>query len=197
MNTTTLLVRKNPLSETELRSTAPLPLATGQVRVQVDCFALTANNITYAAMGEMLQYWQFFPSSEPGWGIVPVWGFGTVQESLHPDVVVGERLYGYWPMASEAVLSPHRTSATGFSDGAAHRAGLHAVYNHYLRCNTDPFYRADNEDIQALLRPRPGSSTIFWPTRTSTVQTHCCCPAHPAKPPTAQRFSWHSAPANR
>ena len=153
MNTTTLLVRKNPLSETELRSTGPLPLATGQVRVQVDCFALTANNITYAAMGEMLQYWQFFPSSEAGWGIVPVWGFGTVQESLHPDVVVGERLYGYWPMASEAVLSPHRTSATGFSDGAAHRAGLHAVYNHYLRCNTDPFYRADNEDIQALLRP--------------------------------------------
>ena len=112
MNTTTLLVRKNSLSDTELRSTAPLPLASGQVRVQVESFALTANNITYAAMGDMLQYWQFFPAPEPSWGIVPVWGFGTVQESLHPDVVVGERLYGYWPMASEAVLSPHRASAS-------------------------------------------------------------------------------------
>jgi hypothetical protein len=153
MNTTTLLVHKNSLSETEVRSTAPLPLATGQVRVQVDCFALTANNITYAAMGDMLQYWQFFPATEPGWGIIPVWGFGTVQESLHPEVAVGERLYGYWPMASEAVLSPDRVSAAGFSDGAAHRAGLHAVYNHYLRCSVDPFYQPDTEEIQALLRP--------------------------------------------
>ena len=151
MHTTTLLVRKNPLSETELHSTAPLPLATGQVRVQIDCFALTANNITYAAMGDMLQYWQFFPAPEPGWGIIPVWGFGTVQESLHPEVAVGERLYGYWPMASEAVLSPDRVSVAGFSDGAAHRVGLHAVYNHYLRCSVDPFYQPDTEEIQALL----------------------------------------------
>ena len=125
----------------------------GDVLVRVDRFGLSSNNITYAAMGDMLQYWQFFPSPEPEWGIVPVWGFGTVQESLHPDVAVGERLYGYWPMASEAVLSPHRASAAGFSDGAPHRAGLHAVYNQYLRCSADPFYRAGSEDIQALLRP--------------------------------------------
>ena len=153
MNTTTLLVRQDALATTTLRSTEPAPLADGQVRVRVDRFALTANNITYAAMGEMLEYWRFFPSGEPGWGIVPVWGFGMVTESLHADVAVGERLYGYWPMASEAVLSPHKTSATGFADGAAHRAGLHAVYNHYLRTNTDPFYQPFNEDIQALLRP--------------------------------------------
>jgi len=153
MSTTTLLVRQDALATTELRSTAPAPLADGQVRVRVDRFALTANNITYAAMGEMLEYWRFFPSGEPGWGIVPVWGFGTVTESRQPDVAVGERLYGYWPMASEAVLQPHKVSPAGFADGAAHRAGLHAVYNHYLRCGTDPFYRADTEDLQALLRP--------------------------------------------
>ncbi len=153
MNTTTLLVRQDALATTTLRSTEPAALADGQVRVRVDRFALTANNITYAAMGEMLEYWRFFPSGEPGWGIVPVWGFGTVTESLHPQVAVGERLYGYWPMASEAVLQPHKTSPTGFADGAAHRAGLHAVYNHYLRCSADPFYRPETEDLQALLRP--------------------------------------------
>ncbi|BEP95008.1 DUF2855 family protein [Acidovorax sp. A79] len=151
--TTTLLVRQDQLATTRLWAAEEPALAEGQVRVRVEQFALTSNNITYAALGNMLNYWQFFPTSEPGWGIVPVWGFGTVTESSHPDVAVGERLYGYWPMGTQAVLSPQRANAAGFSDGAPHRAGLHAVYNHYLRTRTDPLYRADNEDVQALLRP--------------------------------------------
>jgi hypothetical protein len=44
-------------------------------------------------------------------------------------------------------------SGSGFSDGAPHRAGLHPVYNHYLRTSADPFYQPSTEDIQALLRP--------------------------------------------
>ena len=153
MTTTTLLVRQDQLATTRLMTTDEPVLADGEIRVRVDAFALTANNITYAAMGDMLNYWQFFPTGEPGWGIVPVWGFGKVMASLHPDVAVGERLYGYWPMATHAVLAPQRANALGFSDGAPHRAALHAVYNHYLRTDTDPLYRADNEDVQALLRP--------------------------------------------
>ncbi len=153
MSTTTLLVRQDQLATTRLTTTDDTPLAEGQVRIRVESFALTANNITYAALGDMLNYWQFFPTGEAGWGIVPVWGFGTVTESRHADVAVGERLYGYWPMADQAVLSPQRVNAAGFSDGATHRAGLHAVYNHYLRSSTDGLYRADNEDVQALLRP--------------------------------------------
>lgn len=153
MSTTTLLVRQDQLATTRLQAAEESVLNDGEVRVRVDSFALTANNITYAAMGDMLNYWQFFPTGEPGWGIVPVWGFGTVMASLHPDVAMGERLYGYWPMSTHAVLTPQRANAQGFSDGAPHRAGLHAVYNHYLRTDTDPLYRADNEDVQALLRP--------------------------------------------
>ena len=154
MSTTTLLVRQDQLATTRLHTVNDdAPLADGQVRVRVDQFALTANNITYAAMGEMLQYWQFYPSGEAGWGIVPVWGFGTVVQSRCAEVAVGERLYGYWPMADQAVLSPHRITPAGFADGAPHRASLHAVYNQYLRTAADPFYRADNEDVQALLRP--------------------------------------------
>lgn len=153
MSTTTLLVRQDQLATTRLHTGDETVLADGEVRVRVESFALTSNNITYAAMGDMLNYWQFFPTGEPGWGIVPVWGFGKVMASLHPDVAVGERLYGYWPMATHAVLAPQRANAAGFSDGAPHRAGLHAVYNHYLRASTDPLYRSDNEDVQALLRP--------------------------------------------
>ncbi|MCJ0764800.1 DUF2855 family protein [Variovorax terrae] len=151
--TTQLLVRKDQLATTRLRSTDDTPLADGQVRVRVESFALTANNITYAAFGDAMDYWQFFPTGEDGWGTVPVWGFATVTQSLHPGVAVGERLYGYWPMASSAVLAPARLSPAGFVDGAPHRAALHAVYNQYLRCAADPLYTADSEDLQSLLRP--------------------------------------------
>jgi hypothetical protein len=153
MSTTTFLVRQDQLGTTRFETRLAAPLADGQVRVRVDSFALTSNNITYAAFGDAMNYWQFFPTGDAGWGIVPVWGFGTVTQSLHPGVAVGERLYGYWPIASEATLQPARLSPSGFSDAASHRAALHAVYNQYLRCGADPFYTPDSEHAQALLRP--------------------------------------------
>lgn len=153
MSTTTLLVRKDRLDQSRLSDLPDLALADGQVRVRIDTFALTANNITYAAFGETMNYWQFFPSAQDGWGVVPVWGFAVVVQSLHPAVTVGERLYGYWPMADHVVLEPSRLTAAGFSDAVPHRRELHAVYNQYLRCSADPFYTPDSEDAQALLRP--------------------------------------------
>ena len=157
MTTTTFQVRKDSLATTRLQAAADTPLADGQVRVRIDHFALTSNNITYAAFGEAMNYWQFFPVApdEGGtaWGCIPVWGFGDVVQSLHPGVAVGERLYGYWPMASHALLQPVKLSAASFSDGAPHRAALHPVYNQYQRCSADPFYTADTEAVQALLRP--------------------------------------------
>jgi hypothetical protein len=156
MTTIDFLVRKDQLSTTEVRRSEDVPLNTGEVRVRIDKFALTANNITYAAFGDAMNYWAFFPVSPPDGaqlGRIPVWGFGSVVESQHPDVNVGEKLYGYYPMSSSVVLMPTRLSLAGFYDGAEHRAGLHAVYNHYLRCNADPFYTSDTEETQALLRP--------------------------------------------
>ena len=151
--TSTLLVRQGKLAETRVEVREPTRLDSGQVRARIDLFALTANNITYAAFGEAMEYWKFFPSGKEGWGIVPVWGFGTVVQSLHPGVAVGEKLYGYWPMADEAVLLPDRMSAQRLTDAAPHRAGLHAIYNQYLRSAADPLYTPGSEDAQALLRP--------------------------------------------
>lgn len=154
---TELLVRKDQLPTSTVRTSPMGPLADGQVRVDIARFALTSNNITYAAMGDAMQYWQFFPVADAGdglpWGRIPVWGFGTVSASRHPDVAVGERLYGYFPMSNAIDLTPAKVSAGAFFDAAPHRAALHAVYNQYTRCATDPFYTADSEDIQALLRP--------------------------------------------
>ncbi|MBC7731795.1 MAG: DUF2855 family protein, partial [Bacteriovorax sp.] len=153
MSTTDLLIRKDTLATTRLRNSSEAPLADGQVRVRIDAFALTSNNITYGAFGEAMSYWQFFPSGEEGWGRIPVWGFGSVAQSMHPGVAVGERVYGYFPMADQVVLQPDRLRPDGFTDAAPHRSELHAVYNRYMRCGADPLYTADTEDIQALLRP--------------------------------------------
>ena len=157
MSTTTMQVRKTELSATRLSTEPDVALAEGEVRVRIDHFALTSNNVTYAAFGDAMNYWQFFPvpadADGTTWGCIPVWGFGEVVQTQKPGVAVGERLYGYWPMASHAVLRPVRLTPGSFLDGAPHRASLHAVYNQYQRCGTDPFYTADSEGLQALLRP--------------------------------------------
>lgn len=154
MSTTlSLQIRKSQLGDTRLDDSTDTPLADGQVRVRIDSFALTSNNITYAAFGEAMSYWRFFPTGDEAWGNIPVWGFASVVQSLHPGVAVGERLYGYWPMATSAVLSPTRLSPERFADGAAHRAELPVVYNQYFRCNADPLYTADSEGHAGAAAP--------------------------------------------
>ena len=146
-------VRKDSLATTRIVSPPEEALADGQLRVRVERFAYTANNITYAAFGAAMHYWDFFPAQEEGWGVVPVGGFGVVEQSRCEGVAEGERLWGYWPMASHALLQPARVSDGGFYDGAPHRAALHPVYNQYLRCAADPLYDAALEPLQAILRP--------------------------------------------
>lgn len=156
MSTRQFQVRKNHLSTTRLVAMPDDTLPPGHVRVRIDRVSYTANNITYATFGDSMHYWQFFPAvgdDVDGWGCIPVWGFGVVVESKHAEVPVGERLWGYWPMATHAVLQPDRASARGFVDAAPHRAALPGVYNQYVRCTADPFYNADTEAEQALLRP--------------------------------------------
>lgn len=127
-------------------------LAPGQVRLRLDHFAFTANNVTYAAMCESLHYWRFFPAPE-GWGKVPVWGFAEVEASACDGIAVGERVYGYFPMSSHLVVEPAQVREGGFLDGAEHRRPLPVIYNQYLRCARDPLYATGSEALQMLLRP--------------------------------------------
>jgi hypothetical protein len=129
-----LLVRRDdPRAVRVQAGTAPLP-APGQVLFEVERFALTANNITYAVFGAVpsFEYWRFFPAPD-GWGRVPVWGYGRVLVSAHPALAEGDRFYGYWPMGSHALLEPAAAGPRGFVDGAAHRQGLSPLYNTYAR----------------------------------------------------------------
>ncbi|PCI59551.1 MAG: hypothetical protein COB37_11360 [Kordiimonadales bacterium] len=128
------------------------PLGDGEVLMKVDQFSFTANNITYAAFGDAMKYWDFFPAND-GWGTVPVWGFADVVESNSGDVSVGERFYGYFPMSSHLRVTPAKASANGFFDGAAHRQHLSPIYNYYSNTKTDPGYNAEQEALQMLFRP--------------------------------------------
>jgi Protein of unknown function (DUF2855) len=120
--------------------------------VKIDRFAFTANNITYAMLGEQMKYWQLFPAPK-GFGNIPVWGFGEVIASKHPAVPEGERLFGYLPMATHLVVEACDVSKRGLRDAAAHRQGVAPVYNAYARVTDDPAYAGRQGDYQALLRP--------------------------------------------
>ena len=147
---------RSNIARTQLVSTDIADIAEGEVLIAVDKFALTANNITYGVAGDSIGYWQFFPAYDPqdeGFGCIPVWGFGEVIKSNHQEVPVGERLYGYFPMASHVVLAPTKVTTHGLVDGVAHRSALPVVYNQYTRCSADPSYSAELEAEQMLYRP--------------------------------------------
>jgi hypothetical protein len=120
--------------------------------IRVDRFALTANNITYAVLGDELKYWQLFPAPA-GFGNIPVWGFGDVIASRHPDVSEGERLFGYFPMATHLMIEAADVSKRGLRDAAAHRQDVAPVYNVYARVGGDRAFAGRQGDYQALLRP--------------------------------------------
>jgi hypothetical protein len=152
-----LLVDRDDYRTTRVVEFEPAPLDEGEVRLKVDAFGFTANNVTYAAAGDMIGYWTFFPAPDAGdevtWGRVPVWGFADVVESRCDGVDEGERLFGYLPMSTELVIQPTRVSSGSLADGAGHRAALPPVYNNYERCSGTPGYRADLEAEQMLYRP--------------------------------------------
>mgnify|MGYP000002558328 FL=1 len=153
-----ILVDQANIRSAHLASTPDAALGEGQARLTIESFSLTTNNVTYSATGDVLKYWQFFPSGQSGQGIVPVWGTAHVSESRAACLPIGTRLYGYLPMADHLVITPEQTSAQTFSDIAPHRAGLAAVYNSYTEvAPANP--RSDA--LRALLQPLLATSWLL------------------------------------
>ncbi|WP_339799188.1 DUF2855 family protein [uncultured Marinobacter sp.] len=152
---TSLYTDRHQLDQS-LIATSPLPeLKEGEALLRISRLAITTNNITYAAFGDTphLRYWSFFPTGEERWRQMPAWGFAEVMESTVEGVDVGERFYGFWPVATHLVMQPVRVSPRGFYDGTPHRLELTSAYNQYQRIGTDAAYRAEDEAYQMLLRP--------------------------------------------
>lgn len=136
--------------ETQLPNAATLP--DEMLLVKVTRFAFTANNVTYAVMGDTLKYWTLFPAPD-GFGNVPVWGFGEVIATKHPGIAAGETLFGYFPMATHLVIEAADVSKRGLRDAATHRQGVSPVYNSYARVTDNPEFQGRAGDFRALLQP--------------------------------------------
>ncbi len=148
-----LLVDRSDLSHTEVVDVpAPTP-GPGQLVLRSDRVGMTANNVTYAAFGEAMKYWDFFPTEDPAFGRVPLWGFAEVEASTVPEVAEGTRLYGYLPTSSHLVVQPSKADAKGFRDASPHRQHLPTPYNGLITTAEDPAYAVDQEDLQVLYRP--------------------------------------------
>ena len=122
----------------------------GEVLFAIEKFAFSANNVTYALLGEALRYWDLFPAG-PGWGRIPVWGYLRVLSSGVPGVEPGRRAYGLCPMATHVTLRPDRVGRSTFSEGSPSRKGLSSVYNVYSWADPAP-----HEDALLVLSPS------FW-----------------------------------
>ncbi|MEZ5984700.1 MAG: DUF2855 family protein [Hyphomonas sp.] len=162
------LIRRDDLRAVHWADQPAAPLADGHARLKVEAFALTANNVTYATFGDAMQYWNFFPASDPSFGRVPVWGFATVEESKAEGVSVGQRVYGYLPISDRFDVQPARVSKDSFMDGAAHRQPMAPIYNTYIFTAADPSYDAAFEAQQMLFRPL---FTTGWMIDDSLMET--------------------------
>ncbi|GAA6151180.1 DUF2855 family protein [Pseudoteredinibacter isoporae] len=163
-------VNKTQILDTQWTKQEERALQADEVRLSIQEFAFTANNVTYAVMGEMLQYWSFFPAGENK-GLIPVWGFADVVESKNDALKAGERVYGYFPMADALIVRPANISEGSFIDSMPHREALPVVYNQYIRCAKDPLYSENTEALQMLLRPL--FTTSFLLQDFFEEQTYC------------------------
>jgi hypothetical protein len=156
----TIEVRRDAIAQTRV-VTEPEPQPTaGQALLRVERFTLSANNVTYARLGEELGYWRFFPAAE-GWGRVPAWAYAYVAASNCGSLAAGRRLLGFFPMSDYLLITPNRQHPGGFAAGCEHRRGLPGLYNAYRWLDTDPSYDPAIADHQLVLRPSFWLSFLF------------------------------------
>ena len=130
------------------------PLAApSSLRLQTRIVSLTHNNVTYAALGFLVHWWDAHPLPAAGltppayddadkYGRVSAWGYAEVLDSTLPEggPQKGDFVFGYLPLATlaqdvEFKLDeevPGHLTAT-----SAYRAQLMPFYNHYTAVARD------------------------------------------------------------
>ena len=144
---TYLEIDRSNIRRFRLHTADPVVLEPGEVRLMLDRFALTSNNISYALSGDLLDYWGFFPA-EAGWGRLPAMGYGIVSESANPDIAVGGRYFGFFPVGSEHIVQA-QTSSSGFIDVGTHREKHAMAYRSFDKVADTP---AENDNAMLIFR---------------------------------------------
>lgn len=160
---TELWVDRTDLRKTRVVTDNLRPLQEGEVAVAIDKFGLTANNVSYAVSGDFIGYWKFYPAPD-NWGKVTVWGCANIIESRCEEISVGERLWGFFPMASHAILQPGKIRDDQFRDIAPHRKELpgSALYSTYRRTHAEPELVRQYETERCLLFPLFATGFIIY-----------------------------------
>lgn len=137
-------------------------LKQGEVMVRVCKVALTANSVSYALAGKsgLMRFLDIFPAIE-GRGHIPCWGFGDVIYSTVDGVAVGEKLYGFFPIASHVILKADKITKSGFTDTSPHRNVIAPFYSEYSFATKEPGYAPAFEDNIILFRPLFGTSYLL------------------------------------
>lgn len=149
-------VDRTDASRTRIVAEPHRDLAPGEARLAIERFGLSANNISYHALGDLMGYWLLFPSheAEVGWRRIPVWGLATVVASTHDHVPVGRRYFGMYPMGDELIVRPTKVDGTSFHDATAHRQDVMAtVWNQYSTLPGDEDSSEPTRSWDVLLRP--------------------------------------------
>lgn len=149
-----LISRDDPTLTKTVSNTSILKTELGRdkVLIAVERFSLTANNILYVVLGEQNNYWDLFPA-EDRWGNSPAWGIGRVIKSDNNCLRKGERIFGFFPLASYCILQPVPVGTGHVMDDAPNRSSLAPAYNRYTRIDGAKNFSGRGGDWQMLLRP--------------------------------------------
>ena len=137
-------------------------LADGEVIIEIDRLALTANTISYGIAGKsgLIRYFESFPAPQ-GYARMPCWGFGNIVASAHPDLGVGERLYGFYPPSTYLLTKMDKVKPTSCRDISPCRNSIPTLYSEYARVAAEPGYSPEFDDMQSLLRPVISTSFLL------------------------------------
>ncbi len=144
-----VLFRRDDLAVSEIRVPVLEDLRPGEVRLAIEKFGLTANNVSYTQFGDgkNAPFWNAFPGP-PALGRVPIWSFVRVVESRNDGIPVGSRYFGFVPMASHHTVHAEVTPR-GFRDISPQRSFLHPWYVTFQHA-AEP---DELDDFRALMRP--------------------------------------------
>ena len=120
------------------------PLSPSSIRIKTAICSLTANNTTYAKLGDILGWWNVHSlpsniipaeySDSAKYGRVSTWGYAQVLESTHADLPAGSAVYGYLPIGTLPVdLQLESPVCKGhFTETSPDRSRLLPIYNRYV-----------------------------------------------------------------
>lgn len=145
------LVKKEQLNQTKIINEDTPQIFEEEVLFKIDKYFLSSNNITYAANGDNLKYWNFFPQ-EGTYGVIPVWASLAVVKSNNTNIKEGERFFGFAPMGNYFKVRIGNYSSRGFSDISEHRTKLIALYNFYTKLSPKDFETNEILDYSIITR---------------------------------------------